>query len=206
MFYTDKPDNALRFGDVLFGLPSVRSVLNETISTNNINISFDVKANSYAVVLTPCCSIKDNYITISPLLEIDPNFLKNPYFVDDLCRINKLVPPEKRLPPERWERMSLGEQQIMIEQGEEYTFLNYFIYDAHDLLPAYKVKTKDGYADVNHYMVDFKGTTVVQSKEIITAEKSPLCVKNLQLTIQSRKILRDKISNFYTRIPAEDAV
>jgi hypothetical protein len=55
-------------------------------------------------------------------------------------------------------------------------------------------------------MIDFANIQKVNCNKIITPENAPLDTKCLQLSIQSRSELRNKISNYYSRKPIEDKI
>ena len=73
MFYCEGLNSKeLRFGDVIEGQYLYSLCLNDKSSINNFNLK--VERCSYNVVLTPCCSIRDNNIIVSPLINILPKF------------------------------------------------------------------------------------------------------------------------------------
>lgn len=60
--------------------------------------------------------------------------------------------------------------------------------------------------ETNYYMVDFKNIFKINCKKILSSVNSPLNIKKLQLSIQVRGELRDKLSYYYGRIPKEDKI
>ena len=207
MFYSAQMDNALRFGDVLKGYIIANSNIKEpalTASTKDYHI--DVRVPLFCVALSPCCSIGYKTIALSPLLEVRNTLFKNPYFVDDLRRINREMEPEQAVPPQVWERLDSQEKQRRLEEGYGYAFLELFIFEPNELFPKYTVHLKEGNVETNFYMIDFRNIYKVDCEKIISAKDAPIASKCLQLTIDGRSELRDKISYYYARVPEEDKI
>jgi len=158
--------------------------------------------------MTPCCSIGGGTLALCPLMPLDPNLGRNPYLVEDFTRLNRPLMPEQSVPPEAWARMSEEEKQrrFGFPYAPHYALLNYFVYAGHDLLPKYVFTSGQGPLEANHYMVDFRRISPLDWKKIVDAKKSPMEVKVLQLTIEARKQLRDKLASYFARVPDEDQV
>ncbi|NQE06295.1 hypothetical protein C5S32_10545 [ANME-1 cluster archaeon GoMg1] len=60
--------------------------------------------------------------------------------------------------------------------------------------------------ETNYYILDFRNTYKLNCEKIKTLEDAPLESKCLQLPIQARSELRDKIAYYYARIPKEDKI
>jgi hypothetical protein len=60
--------------------------------------------------------------------------------------------------------------------------------------------------ETNYYMIDFRNTSKLNCERIINPKDAPLESKCLQLSIQARSELRDKIAYYYARIPKEDKI
>ncbi|MDY0129149.1 MAG: hypothetical protein RBR63_03035 [Methanosarcina vacuolata] len=207
MFYEDNHDNALRFGDVVNGYVLSNSHIEKPFSTsNNFKYNINIEMPSLSVILTPCCSIEENNIVLSPLIELRSSFFSNPYFIEDLTNINRRMPPEKTLPPEVWENLPGMEKQKRLLEGETYSVPNLFVYESNALFPKYTInrKGKNNNIETNVHMIDFKNIYKVDCDKIITPQNSPLYSKCLQLSIKTRSELRDKLSSFYRRVPKED--
>jgi len=112
-FYQEPCESVLRFGDVLQGFVCCTPTLNDAPSTDSFKI--DVTTKSFVIVLSPCCSISDQVISLATLIEIRNTFLKNPHFAEDLTRINDKIPPEKSLPPVAWEKLPSEEKQLRVK-------------------------------------------------------------------------------------------
>jgi len=198
-FYQETADPGFRFGDIIKGFVSATP-----IDSNNTDYSIKI-STVFCVIISPCCSISDEVLSLIPLLPIKNSFLNNPYFQEDLTRINRLVPPEKALPPKAFEHMPTDKKTEMINKGPSYTFVDLFIYKEHDVFPEYIVnhKTIRGFK-TKYYMIDFRNTFSVNCSKIKNPQTVPEGIKYLQLSIDARAELRDKITHYYGRPPIED--
>jgi hypothetical protein len=205
-FYEDKPENGFRFGDVLRGFISSTPNLSDLLVSAGIaDYRIEISMPRYCVVVSPCCSIEGEVISLSPLVEVRNTFFSNPYFEEDLTRINRLVPPDKSVPPDAWKKMPDDEKFKRQNNGMAYTFLEQFIYKDHDIFSEYEVKRKKApNIFTKFYMIDFRYTFRVICSKIKNPNNVPTEAKCLQLTIGTRQELRDKISHYYGRVPVED--
>jgi len=98
-------DSVLRFGDVVRGFILAKPEYSEPsiLFKEEHYYRIDVDVPEYSVVLTPCCSIEGNIISLTPLVKVIANLLKNPYYAEDLTRINRLMNAEQSMLPEKWE-------------------------------------------------------------------------------------------------------
>ena len=93
-------------------------------------------------------------------------------------------------------------------EGITYAFLNLFIYDQNAIFKPY---TKRG-RDLRYYMIDFRNIYTIQcplikrSEELTTQDPAIIKSKVLQLSIQARTELREKIGFYYTRVQLEDLI
>lgn len=205
MFYQEKMDKALRFGDVLKGYVLAASSIEEPILNKDYKI--DINLPALCVVLSPCCSIGEKTISLSPLIELRGSFFDNPYIAEDLIRINRKMEPQQSVSPQVWEeRFSPEEKQRRVEVGYAYAFVELFVYEKNDLFPKYTIHRRQGNIETNYYMIDFRNSHKVSCEKIITPENAPLESKVLQLSIRTRSELREKIADYYARIPKEDRV
>lgn len=205
MFYEEKQSRALRFGDILPGFVFVEAEIADPKDQQSYKI--DVKNHSYCVVLTPCCSIRKKVLSLTPLIKIRPAFFDNPYFEDDLTRINRFMKPEQTVAPKIWEGLSPEEKAKRLQVGEEtYAFPDVYIYDKHDKLPSYSLYSvgKQEEISTNYYLIDFKKIYSINCDKVNTPEDSPYDMKILELSTQARSELRNKISDFFKRVPIED--
>lgn len=205
MFYQKEGDKALRFGDVLNGSVITESVLDELDSKTDYRVRINVP--TYCVLLSPCCSISNEVITVSPLVEIYGSFFDNPYFSEDLTRINRKMDPRQAVAPRVWENLPLEEKERRLAEGVAYGLRDVFIYEGHELFPYYMPQRRDGGASsTNYYMIDFKHLHCIRCEKIKKADQAPLETKCLQLTIETREQLRNKIAEYYGRVPKEDSI
>lgn len=207
MFYEEEIVPTLRFGDIIKGFistyPKIQQPIIEFEEKNDYNIQIQIP--KYSVVLTPCCSLIPKRISITPLIPILSSFLKNNHFAEDLTRINRLVEPQFHIPEEDWNKLTLNERTKREKGGKAFTLLNYFIYDKHPLFSPYELKSKK----LQHYMIDFNRISNVYCESLIIKRgvKAPdeiLKAKILQLTVEARRDLREKLGNYFERVAPED--
>ena len=213
MFYEKNIDSALRFGDVLRGYIAISLLIKSPIlmpSALNEGYNIDINLPIFSVIISPCCSIGHDIISLTPLIKVRNAFFNNPYFTEDLTRINREMKPELAVPPNVWNGLPPEEKQKRLQEGEEgkgYALLEIFIYEECDLFPKYTVDMRQGKnIQTNYYMIDFRNTYKLYCDKIKSPEKAPLESKCLQLSLQARAELRNKISYYYVRVPKEDKV
>lgn len=207
-FYQDQPDGALRFGDVVRGFPlSAADIERPAITSTLREYRIDVSQPEFSVIMTPCCSIKGRTLLLTPLLKMNPLFYKNPYLAEDLLRLNRPMTPQQAVSPSDWDRMTPEDRDRRLDMSKptSFAFGDSFIYAPHDLLPRYVVKQVKGQPEIGYYMVDFRRTCRVQCAAV-GRKQSPLEAKLLQLTIDARGVLRDKVADFFGRVPPEDEI
>ena len=132
-------------------------------------------------------------------------FWNNPYFADDLTRINRQMEPQYAMAPQHWNNLGDEDKQRRQAEGLSYAFLKFFIYQEHPLLPSYTINRREGNIDTRFYMIDFKRVHFIECDKI-KRDNHPLNTKRLQLTIEARTDLRNKISGYYGRPAAEDEI
>lgn len=206
MFYQEGLDNALRFGDVVKGYILTNAILEKpSWDTQVSDYAVSVSLPQFAVIMTPCCSIEDRTITLTPLIKVYPAFFDNPYLAEDLTRVNRIMSPEQAVPPHVWNRLGADEKQRRLAEGNTYAFPSLFVYEQHLSLPQYTVHRKGGDNVItNWYMIDFRHIYKVHCNKIISPTDSPLESKHLQLSIEAREELRIKLARYYLRVPEED--
>lgn len=209
MFYEKNPDHAFRFGDVLGGFVlSASQIDSSKLVEAKKDFCVEVKQPKYSVLLSPCCSIGDGTLALTPLIKVLPKFFTNPYLKDDLTRINRPMSPEQAVSPEVWEKMGSEEKARRLDshKPESYSLVDYFIYDEHDILACYPLKSTSAKVDIEtgFYMIDFRRIYKVDCKQVQNARTVPLEAKELQVSIQARTELRDKLSAYFQRQAIED--
>lgn len=204
MFYEQNMDKDLRLGDILYGIVNPTPVLKYLDSIHDY--SLNILIPRFSVVMTPCCSIENKEICIAPLMQLRPAFLLNPYFIENFTNINKKMEPMQAVPPIAWEKMDHAEKARRLSVGSAYTLYEIFVFDGHDVLPQYSLSYKGENITTNCYMVDFKSIYKINCDIIIRGNATMYKQKQLQLSVVTRTLLRDKITFYYARIPTEDQV
>lgn len=203
MFYQESLDPALRFGDVLKGFVITTPSISDPVELKQYFV--EINHPNYCVILSPCCSIGDKVISLSPLIQIRNSFLTNPFFEEDLTRINRKMEAQDAVSPAVWKSFTEEEKQKRLNEGKAYASSELFIYEQNLLYNKYELNLKGkGKIGTGYYMIDFRNTHKVNCEKIITNSKSPLELKCLQLSIEARNELRDKLTHYYGRVPEED--
>lgn len=211
MFYQEEQDGVLRFGDVVKGYILSDLTIKKPILTNQReehSYKIDIEVPKYSVVLTPCCSIGYSTITLTPLIRVLSSFYKNPYFSEDLIRINKTMTAKQAIPPDAWGKLNAEEQEKRLQVGMDYAFSEYFIYAENEIFDEYQLRGNK----IKYYMIDFRNIRVLKCPMIkipgmAQPEDKPIIdSKVLQLTVEARDKLRTKLAAYYARIPAEDKI
>lgn len=204
MFYQEEMDKAFRFGDILKGFVLSSSEIYEPILKANYYGSYKVNITipEYCAILTPCCSIGDKVILLTPLVKINKKFFENPYFAENLTRINLRMDPEQSVSPVIWEKFADEEKEKRLAVGKRYAVLEYFIYERNQLFSEYSL----GDIITGYYMIDFRNMFKINCDRIPNQKQVPLEAKCLQLSIDSRRELREKLGYYFFRPAAEDEI
>lgn len=206
MFYNAQPGQDLRFGDVVKGFVATSPEFKIPSAEDPPTWRLKITQAKYFVVMSPCCSIDRGCLLLAPLQKVRPTFLSNPYLKDELTRLNIPVPADKSLAPSAWAGLPETEKSKRLAKGAGLIFLECFIYAHHDCLGPYQLQTKDGSVDVSAYLIDF-GTTFRMECEAVSRDKpAPAGTKVLELSIESRTLLRTKVAAYFARVPDEDLV
>ena len=208
-FYSNYPDSALRFGDVVQGFVFATVRLDEpfladtggTPYLDDSAYSVDISLPRFSVIMSPSCSIGDRMVSLAPLLKVKYRFFENEYYAEDLTNINRRMKPQQTLPRHVWDdELTRKDREEKMSQGNAYALVELFAYERHDLFPMYTLKEKKK-ADIstNYYMIDFRNIQYVNCGSVASAERSPLKSKVLQLSDDARRELWEKLINYYTR-------
>jgi len=210
MFYETKLDNELRFGDVFEGHIFSSLVLNSTNtnSYNNFDINF-IKPD-FCVLLTPCCNVmKVDYLSFVPLNKIHLSLFSNKYFRSDLLIINTQIEAEKHIPDTQWDHMEESKKiEIRGRKELEYPLKNLFVYPPAKGFKSYDVATKDnGIINTSYYVIDFQNISQINFSKIKSIDNHLLLKsKRFQLKISVRNALREKMADYFCRVPVEDKI
>lgn len=207
-FYSDSLDRRFRFGDIIKGFAAATPVINNPpLAPENINFQIEIVRSGFYSILSPCCSINDKVVVLCPLIQLRSAFLTNPYLVEDFTRINRPMTPEQAVPPSQWERLPPPEKEKRKDVGFRFAFVEQFVFDEHPFFPQYFLSARLGEKmEIRMHMVDFRHSFSVRCDKI-TNNSSPFeNIKLLQLSIEARAELRNKMASFYSRVPEEDSV
>lgn len=219
MFYQDEHDydNDLRFGDVikLDGLASVIPIFNNLNPETTINdYTLDITKQPLCVVITPCCSIGLNTIILTPLIQVQKGFYKNQYYCEDLTRINRQMTARQSISDiDLAEITDPIEREARLNEPVGYALLENLIYEPHEKLPTYPLRVKMPNSNreditVGHYMIDLRKNFRINSNTIVYDEDSGCNdignLKLLELSVDTRKEFREKISWYYFKPTKED--
>jgi len=210
MFYESREstDQFLRLGDVVEGYVSPSTKIIEPFLSFERKIyhkyHIDIEVPNYSVVLTPCCSIEDHMISLTPLIQLRSDFLRNKYYTEDFTRINRLITPKLAFPPDEWEKMSTDDKLEIESRESNYALYNIFVYAPNELFSPYELRRQE----IKHYMIDFRNIQTLKCDLIKTKEQREksgkeelpiLKSKRLQLSDSIRKELREKLSYYFWR-------
>lgn len=207
MFYNDNPSKILRLGDVVTGFHLASFHVNDPGNAGKpLDLNVHVTKPLYFVVMTPCCSIENQSISLAPLTQLRQKFFEFPRLVEDMTRMNVRMEPQESLPPKHWESLSADEKGKLVAKGLSFILLDCFVYEPNGLFKPYSLKkgTKS-WEGIGHMMVDFRQTFRVECPQIERGNDAPDGIKMLELSIETRSKLRDKLAHFFGRIPDEDA-
>jgi hypothetical protein len=201
MFYAVENDNVLRFGDVIKGFVLAASNIKDPDIIDKYQI--DINTPTFSVIVSPCCSIGEKTILLTPLIPVWSSYFENKYFSDDLTRINRKMEPQQTVSEVVWGKMSPEENIRRLKDGSCYALADKFVYSHHDLFPKYKLKKKGVPEEIetNYYMIDFKNIFKIHCDKVITPINSPIKNKELQLSIVTRGELRNKITSYFRESP-----
>jgi hypothetical protein len=198
-FYLDAPSKELRFGDVVTGFqhPTVR------IDTpdKSLDLTISVMRPQYFAVMTPCCAIEKNSISLAPLEQVQTAIvIKHPRLRNNLSLINVPFPPKEGLTEEQVGKMDADKQAEVMSESAKYTYLQCFIYEQNGFFPPYDVKRNNQpVATLEYRMVDFKSIFRVECSLIEREQEIPTGVKISELTVETRAQLRDKLTFYFGR-------
>lgn len=206
MFYQDKINKELRFGDVLEGFIFLTSL---SIKESKMfkKCSLNIEIPEYCVLITPCCSIRHKILTICPLKKIRDRFFGNPYFKENLTNINRLIEPKNVLSPNSWGKLTQEQRENRVREGMTFAFLELFIYERSSFFDEYEVNIgNEKKIKTSYYMIDFRDIYKVDCLKLKNFNEELINLKRLQLSLETRSELRNKISDYYFRAPEEDKI
>ena len=197
MFYESRPEPYLRFGDVITGIPHCicRTSIKKR-DKSELSLTHDA-----AVVLTPCCSIgRDGVLTLAPLEHINPSWMKNDHFQEDLCKINSPMLPVHTISTEYYQHLDLDEKAKYSGKEYKYTLVDFFVYAPDALLTHYSFGKNH---DTGYYCIQFPKICSIQFDDFkYNKGNTPPIesgIKLLELSDGTRECLRKKLIHFFSR-------
>jgi hypothetical protein len=164
-----------------------------------LDIKIHLTRPNYFAVMTPCCSIELQSVSLAPIVEVRHRFFSFPRFAEELTRINTPMPAEEAVPPQHWAALSAESKGELIARGPSYVFYECFVYEPHAIFGNYELKKGKESWTVGHRMVDFKSIFRVDCNQIERDRDAPAGTKILQLTNAARAQLRDKLLSYFGR-------
>ena len=226
MFYNASIDDKLRFGDVVKGYLSVIPKLSKPFGNANI----EIQTPQYSVVLDPCCEIGGGMISLSPLEEINANFLDIAYLSKDMTLLNHMGMAKDFFHPTTWNKLPDEKKTEALVATPEYGWKTYFVYEGNPLFPEYTIKRPMRFNEVidpmsklpkydlveqsntfriRDRMISFKKLYRINCQSIVNPEKTTdetiLDSIVLQLSVETRKLLREKMASYFVRPAPEDS-
>lgn len=203
MYYAESMSPGFRMGDIVRGF--VLSAAKQSRPVTSLHdYQVNVRNPAFAVILTPCCSIKEGTVALAPLAEISTQWLKNPYFEKDLTNINRPMNAEQALPPGKWDELTESEREKRLQSGSAYALHHWFVFPPHPMLPSYPLRVRGSDVSVSHYCTDFRAIHRVECQAVGDPKTHPVDVKVLELTPAARGELRVKLAHYFGRVPDED--
>ena len=225
MFYNASISDKLRFGDIVKGYLSVIPKLSKPFG----NASIEIETHQYSVILDPCCDIGDRMISLSPLEEINPGLFDIPYLAKDMTLLNRTGMAKDFFHPGTWNKLSDEKKTEALVATPDYGWKPLFIYKGNPLFPEYMIERPTNYTEVTDpksklpkfdpvnqsntfrtrdRMISFKTIYRVNCKSIVKPEKitdeTVLGSIVLQLSVETRKLLREKMAHYFSRPAPED--
>jgi hypothetical protein len=214
VFYQENQlDPVLRLGDIVEGfIGSTPNIASPAVGgTTPREYKIKVQHLPLCAVMTPCCSIGDFTVSLAELIPIRSSFLKNPFFAEDLTRINERVHGDKSISASDFQEMSPSAQEELRQQLD-FTNVDLFVYAPNPFLQPYTLGGKIvegknvGGTVIEHYMIDFRKVIRVDCPEVKSQDRRRAIFpgKKAQLTVPARETLRMKLANYIIRLPNED--
>jgi hypothetical protein len=194
----DPPTKDLRFGDIVTGFQ--HPIIRIDTPDSSLDLRITVSKPQYFVVMTPCCDIELQALSLVPLEQVRDAIVKQPRLLENLLMVNAKFKPKDGFTPEEIERMDGPKQAELASDPETYSYQDCFIYEPNGLFGFYEVKRKGRIvATLQHRMVDFKKIFRVDCSMIERAQELPTGIKISELTVGTRAQLREKLTNYFGR-------
>lgn len=234
MFYQGSIDTNLRFGDVVKGYVSLIPKLTKPFGNMSIEIQnpqFSVvldpccEIGKGTILLSPLEEISPQLLDI-PILSADATG-------KDLLLLNTEQQAKDYFYPTIWNELSVENKEESLTDKPEYVWKSFFIYEGNSIFPQYTIKRKKKYRQVieqstqlpryeevaeaavfsiSHRMINFKAIYRVNCEDVTSskpgkpASEAILSSIVLQLSIETRNLLRQKMAYYFGKPPPEDEV
>ena len=214
MFYEERINaNNLRFGDVVQGfietIPHIENPLSNSV-LKGYEYKVETRIPEFSVIITPCCSIKDNTVCLTPLERITSDIYRNlnEEIIKDFTILNTEVEQEDIISSFNWNLLSDDEKRKKKNEGKALVFIDKYFYKSHDFFEKYEIHLRGEEFFIDDYVIDFKDTFRIKCNKIIyqKVHTDILSAKSLELSKKARNDFRIKLSSYYARIPDEDII
>ncbi|WP_371801693.1 hypothetical protein [Candidatus Lokiarchaeum ossiferum] len=203
----------LRQGDILQGYLKISPKINGPINkTNYLDFQYELNCEfpKFSVIITQCCSIKDQMICMAPLKKINSFLVNNPELIENPVPLNSPIKKIKIYHPKSLLKMPTSYHEKIIAEDEVLHHISLFFFEGHDELPQYSVYIKE-FAETHNtsaYYVDFREISHFKCPNIEKDHFSADILKSkvLELTIDGRNAFRSKLHEFFCRTPKEDLI
>jgi hypothetical protein len=208
-FYQEaaKIDPRLRQGDIFKGLISTTVVfdkraksepaegatedlcpISEYVTAEQTELCMKFSDNLLALI-TPCCNvIKDEALLFCPLVNVPSRLTEHEFFKTNPSLVNQKWPAELAIPPAQWKLKLVEEQEKLKRDEPGYAFETIFFYEQNgDILKR-------------PYVINFARTFSFRQPNSFGHPPALTLTKYriLQLTKETRDLLSEKISTYYT--------
>lgn len=213
-FYEEEIDlTTLRFGDLLQGfietVPHIENPLTDSF-LKDYKYHIESLIPEFSVIMTPCCSIGENTISLAPLKRITSDLYRNlsNEVINNFTILNFEVESKKIISPFNWNFLSKEQKAEKEAEGKAWVFIDRFFYKGCNLFEEYEILVRKEPFFVRDYVIDFKEIYQIKCNKIIyqKIDNDILSSKCLELTIEARDEFRKKIANYYGRVPDEDLI
>jgi hypothetical protein len=223
MFYNEEIGDKLRFGDVVKGYLSAIPKISMPFG----NASIDFHMPQYSVVLEPCCEIGGGTIILSPLEKIGTQFFDIPHLSKNRTLLNIKGMAKDFFHPMMWNQLDNGKKTEALVATQDYGWKSFFVYEGNPLFPEYTIDRKEIFNEIidtvtnlpkfetikeptkfqtRDRIINFKAIYQVSCNRILKPEKpsDPNILGSivLQLSMETRNQLREKIANYFGNNPS----
>jgi hypothetical protein len=217
MFYLEEMNpNMLRQGDIISGYIRTSIYIKNPIMNENLqDYKYELKSEipQYSGIVSQCCDIENETAQLAPLRKINKKMFQNPELIKNPIKLNEKIEKIDLLHPTTVKYLKENKKENyenIIQDGKKYQFNSFFFYQSSETFPEYSIEFEQTEETINTraYYIDFREIYQINCKQIQRKNfgKDILGSKVLELTIEGRNQLRQKLNNFFCRIPEEDEI